>query len=445
MIEIIYKEEKQEAVGNEACFHLPKNIRQIGDCKGKQKIYVEDYVYTYLKKLTAEAAAGKAAILLGQYNWAEGISYFFIRGALEITTGEITAEHLVFKEEVWKEVGQGMETYFPEQKILGWFLCVQGDMKENDERLLHTHLSHFGGNDKVLFRMEAGEKEEAFYIYDSGALKRLNGFYIYYEKNEMMQTYMIDHNPTARVEDTTQTADQAVSDFRKIVGEKQEKKELQNSAKSLAVGVTVCAAAAALVFGVNRLGEFIQQRSGTTGRELVAANAEITGQTGGKDAAGNKRQENGDLQEAPGGALTAPDGAAQAGDVGGSENSHTGQLTGEPEKPGTSQPTGEPENPGTRQPTGEPENPVIGQPTGQPENPGTSQPTGQPENPGTSQPTSGGPETIMMEYTVKRGDSLSKICEIYYGTLDRIKDICKLNGIVSEDLIYAGQKLLLPK
>ena len=39
MIEIIYKEEKQEARGNESYFRLPKNIRQIGDCKGKQKIY----------------------------------------------------------------------------------------------------------------------------------------------------------------------------------------------------------------------------------------------------------------------------------------------------------------------------------------------------------------------------------------------------------------------
>ena len=65
MIEIVYKEEKQEARGNEGYFRLPKNIRQIGDCKGKQKIYLEDYVYTYLKKLSADSSSGKAAILLG--------------------------------------------------------------------------------------------------------------------------------------------------------------------------------------------------------------------------------------------------------------------------------------------------------------------------------------------------------------------------------------------
>ena len=30
MIEVIYKDEKQEARGNEGIFELPKNIRQIG-------------------------------------------------------------------------------------------------------------------------------------------------------------------------------------------------------------------------------------------------------------------------------------------------------------------------------------------------------------------------------------------------------------------------------
>ena len=31
MIEIVYKENKEQANGNEGYFHLPKNIRQVGD------------------------------------------------------------------------------------------------------------------------------------------------------------------------------------------------------------------------------------------------------------------------------------------------------------------------------------------------------------------------------------------------------------------------------
>ena len=246
MIEIVYKEEKQEARGNESYFQLPKNIRQIGDCKGKQKIYLEDYVYTYLKKLSADPSSGKAAILLGQYNWADGTAYFFLRGALEITSMEVSADSLKFDEQVWKEVGDTIEKYFRDQNILGWFLSLPGDMEENDERILKIHLNHFGGNDKVLFRMEPSEKEEAFYTYDNGALKKLDGFYIYYEKNEAMQNYMVDHNQNASVEDTGKLADQAVSDFRKIVGQKQEQKKKKTVNKGLAYGVTVCAAAAVL-------------------------------------------------------------------------------------------------------------------------------------------------------------------------------------------------------
>lgn len=37
------------------------------------------------------------------------------------------------------------------------------------------------------------------------------------------------------------------------------------------------------------------------------------------------------------------------------------------------------------------------------------------------------------------------ISEKYYGTMSRVKDICAMNGITSEDVIYAGQKILLPK
>ena len=52
---------------------------------------------------------------------------------------------------------------------------------------------------------------------------------------------------------------------------------------------------------------------------------------------------------------------------------------------------------------------------------------------------------VWQEYTVQKGDSLSKISERYYGTMSRVKDICELNQIAVEDLIYAGQKIYLPK
>lgn len=64
MIEIVYKENKEQANGNEGYFHLPKNIRQVGDTNGRERIYLEDYVGTFLKKYFS-APEGRAAMLFG--------------------------------------------------------------------------------------------------------------------------------------------------------------------------------------------------------------------------------------------------------------------------------------------------------------------------------------------------------------------------------------------
>lgn len=481
MIEIVYKEEKQEARGNESYFQLPKNIRQIGDCKGKQKIYLEDYVYTYLKKLSADPSSGKAAILLGQYNWADGTAYFFLRGALEITSMEVSADSLKFDEQVWKEVGDTIEKYFRDQNILGWFLSLPGDMEENDERILKIHLNHFGGNDKVLFRMEPSEKEEAFYTYDNGALKKLDGFYIYYEKNEAMQNYMVDHNQNASVEDTGKLADQAVSDFRKIVGQKQEQKKKKTVNKGLAYGVTVCAAAAVLAFGLNfaaRDQGSQRDQGAQSGSQTVAANGNavsgsrvsqtVTPQAEEKQddvsAAGQQdtiegqedtqrnSSETGDTQAGSGGDRNTQTGGSETGD-GQTGNSETGNAQTGSNETGDGQ-TESSETGEGQTGSGEIENGQTGssvqtgrneQDNGQTTDRETNQVSEESDRGASEETSSVAAADILTEYTVRKGDSLSKISERYYGTMNRVKDICAVNGITSEDVIYAGQKILLPK
>ena len=44
-------------------------------------------------------------------------------------------------------------------------------------------------------------------------------------------------------------------------------------------------------------------------------------------------------------------------------------------------------------------------------------------------------------YVIKKGDSLSVIAQRYHTT---VKTLCELNDIKDPDLIYAGNKLLLP-
>ena len=64
---------------------LPKNIRQIGDRDDVVKLYVEDYVNTYLKRLYPTGGQDlRVGILLGSTETYEGVPYIFIDGALEM-------------------------------------------------------------------------------------------------------------------------------------------------------------------------------------------------------------------------------------------------------------------------------------------------------------------------------------------------------------------------
>lgn len=53
MIEVVYKDEKQHAKGNEGIFQLPRNVRQIGTTDQNYRVYMEDYVYTFLGRAAA--------------------------------------------------------------------------------------------------------------------------------------------------------------------------------------------------------------------------------------------------------------------------------------------------------------------------------------------------------------------------------------------------------
>ena len=260
MIEIVYEKEKQKPEGNEGFFRIPNNIRQIGEIRGTQKIYIEDYAYTYLCRISSENShRGIAAILLGQANWKEGISYLFIKSAVALPDMEVTEEHLTFTQEIWNHVYEKNKEYFPEQEVVGWFLSIPGCAMELHEVICQTHLNHFGGNDKVLFVQEPLEKEEAFYRYEEGRMSRQPGFYAYYEKNEPMRNFLIAQNERAERK-TEEVDDSAVSTFRKKV-EKKTAEEEQKQKFPLFRTASVCAAAAVLAVGVLYLNDYQKLRS----------------------------------------------------------------------------------------------------------------------------------------------------------------------------------------
>ena len=186
MIEIIYKEENKEAQGEEAMFSIPRNIRQIGLIRDDFKIYMEDYVYTFLVRLSRaenenEGQKARVAVLTGETKWWSGTTYLFVKGALMVNDMEAAQDHVDFTDEIWVKIHAEQEKYFSDQEIIGWFFSQPQLSLEITELFARVHLKHFGG-EKILMLMEPLEKEDAFFRYENSFMARHRGYYIYYEK-----------------------------------------------------------------------------------------------------------------------------------------------------------------------------------------------------------------------------------------------------------------------
>lgn len=192
MIEIIYDDETNDNHCTTGNLKLPKNIRQIGEPGEKRKIYVEDYVITYINQL-AKGSPGdeKIAIMLGRFGVKDGMRVTFISGAMEVEQARIHEDCIVFTNEIWTEIYERIKQYFKDVEIVGWFLTRPGQSLGISQKITKIHVDNFAGQDKSLFIMDPVDHEEAFFIYENGQLARQNGYYIYYERNEDMQNYMI--------------------------------------------------------------------------------------------------------------------------------------------------------------------------------------------------------------------------------------------------------------
>lgn len=453
MIEIIYKEDQKQAEGNEKFFRIPNNIRQIGEIRGQQKIYIEDYAYTFLKKISRiPEEGGKAAVLLGQYHWAEGNAYLFIKSALQIRNMEVSPEHIVFSDKVWGQVYEDSRKYFPQQEIVGWFVSLPGFNMQINEVLLKTHLNHFAGNDKVLFVAEPGEWEEAFFVYENNQLNRQPGYYIYYEKNEPMQAYMIEMSQNKSIEETEKVPDRAVLDFRKAVKQNHEKKDISKNRKTNKMadretGKAVvgkenqrnsrmvwtlggCTVAAALALGITFFNSY-QNMSETLG--ILENGQETEQQEEIAKEASAQTAETTEINDEPLISMQDMNPQKKTDEENNTEDARTETETETDTTGGqdVSQENAE-SDAADQNPDGENEQAEMTEQSSSETDASAAMMTeGQ---------TAGGDE-----YIIQKGDTLTSISKRYYGTIAKVEEICRLNGISPEDIIYAGQKLVLPE
>ena len=428
MIEVIYKDEKQEVNDGETGWNLPKNIRQIGLAGENYRIYIEDYVYTFLHraaqaKCQQEEDSGILAVFLGENRWQSGTGYTFIRGALLADAGEITEEHIEITQNMWQKIHEEQEKYFEGQEIVGWFLARQSLPMVVSELIGKVHRNQFGG-EKILMLMDTAEQEEAFFRYENNFLVRQSGYYIYYEKNTQMQNYMLEKNPEIQEESQETVQDDAVRAFRSLIQKKkkEEPEETEEKTSVFSYAATACIVLALAVVGVRfyrnyQVGQNIEGETRT-------ASADIMQET--------------EITQIPAASVQLVTPTSWA------------ELTESPKITPTAEPTLIPTvtiSAEEAQIYKEESDTRKAQRRIQQKKQNEEESTGQ-DNSGQASSDQDSETTSAMQtrgsYTIRPGDTLYQISIENYGTMDKVADICRANGISENEIIYPGQIIVLP-
>lgn len=386
---------------------LPKNVTQIGEPDHSCKVYVEDYVISYIKQLNGHAGDKEMAVgLYGIRKEEAGIKYLFFYGACRLNFLQRVSRHL--PQAVQQEAEEMRRKHFSQYTFLG-------------------------------YRMLNGEMVEGFHIFEQGVCRYIEGYAQFYEKNDTMLAFMLANRKEEtrpeeidqekyeevkrRQEERRQQAEEQSSQAKLLqfvprrsdVRRTAEKKpRYSNSGKNLRNMKYAASAVFVLLLvvgfstmngdeGMNHLQMAVREMMDQMSTQHLPDTMEVTNNTA---QAGSIVTED-KLTEALLQENAAAVQAAGSNDV----NVPTAEPTIDPTPELTPEPTEEPTPKPTPEPTEEP----------------TPEPTAAP-----------------VTYTIRRGDTLIGICMSRYGSDDKVAEICNLNGITNPDDIKVGQKILLP-
>ena len=486
-------------MGKEKETALPKNIRQIGEIRGAEKICIEDYVMTCIHKKEPQEKDGYLGIFYGEQRKEEDGIYLFLRGILEIPDGE--------EEAVKKELQEQKEKYFPDWDVQG--CCVIGQYPTERMKLAEK-LNPMSM--QLIYHLQ--EQEENLYWTVEGCYKKLRGYFVFYEQNRRMQQYLADEFKEDRVEKES-IPDKAIKSFREKVRIKGEKRT--GSMLKLASSFFVVAALVIGAIAVTRMDDIRKNQAGSyqmnteeNEADRIYTNADSTAVVQGgnrtasdgfaaKEAAVGAGSEDGSAVPEAAGGSAAIDGneagtpSVSAGGDEGTEVSAQSVSAGmdegtgasaQPASAGVDEGTGasaQPVSAGTDEGTGASAQPVsagtgnaqidgaaadtnllagaavASEPGQAVADGGTANPaTAAASNTGASDSATTGEDArltmaasaaaqgIHASYTIRMGDTLADICNQYYGSLDKLELLCQVNHISDANLIMPGQRIVLP-
>lgn len=401
---------------------LPKNIRQIGTGDCDYQIYIEDYLMSYLKKRPERDGDIRYGVLLGDVKMANGYTYFFINGAVDVE--DVMENTIIFNDEVWTGLYDDINSYFVGNRIVGWFAALNENSNNDMVNIKKIHLDNFAGMDKLFLKLSMDEEDENFYVYENTGLTKQPCYHIYFNKSENMEDYIFGTGKKDKYRKSeiknTETGKYGIllnniNQKKLSQDESEEKKDTQKTsvlpkaeriagyarAASIAVLVTVAA-------GVGML-----YKDGKLGLVKNSVENFVAGVFGDEDD-----KDIGDIISVNGSVKT--------------------QLTTAPMNGGEV----------TTEPIGEVESTTVQQVV---ESDATTETQTSKD---TEESTSAEEETTTMlvetvveqekTYIVKEGDTLLSICIEVYQDKSKLDEIIEANNIENPDIVLPGEELILP-
>lgn len=386
MIEIICNEEnsdKSKQVTRGAAIRRPKNIKQIGEVSSDKKIYIEDYAFTYINSIAYNNPSdSQAGVLLGENQTDGDEKCVFIKGIIKAKLGtEVEEKGVYFNESVWNGIYSDVEKYFPDLSVVGWFAAIPEVTPERMMKLKKIHLDNFAGTMKTFYLIDTVEKEENFYLYENGELKKQKGYVCFYERNYEMQEYMLERRERKSSEDGP---DKVMKSIRNIIREKEELHEQKKNARFM-YGVSTFMVIVILVIGINLMNNYQKMK------KFDKSISSLMVQMSGNDTA--TQEEVVPVNKLEGGVY--PTEAETT-----SQTAVTSVVSTENVTVTAAQPVEE--------------------------------------------QTVAATANEVKTYTVKAGDTIMGICKKYYGETSKCNEVIAYNNIKDENFLYIGQQIKLP-
>ncbi|MFQ8648730.1 MAG: LysM peptidoglycan-binding domain-containing protein [Lachnospira sp.] len=413
MIEIICNKDdsdksEENPKDNNTCIRRPKNIKQIGDVSSDKKIYIEDYAFTYINSIAYNSPQEEqAGVLLGELAKEGNERCVFVKGVIKAALGDTSDTGIYFNENIWNKIYSDTEKYFPDLSVVGWFAVMPEVTDERMARLKKLHLDNFAGNMKTLYLVDTVEKEEHFYLYENGTLKRQKGYVCFYERNYEMQEYMLERSEKKSCEDASD--DRVIRNIRNVIREKEELKE-QRKSGSFMYGVSAFLVVVIIVIGINLMNNYEKMR------RLNQSVDNLMNQLEGNERGGQDGDDNGVHDSEASGDISVDGNAIKVNRLSGDvypleENSTSDKTERETES----------------------------------DNKAASETTQAISESETDASVSSVKTDSYSMYTVKQGDTLMGICKRYYGTTTKYQEVMQYNGLDDSDMLYIGQQIKLPE